>query len=100
MENINETILKPELCKRTDGTLIPIHALGGRVPSGPNYFDNPNENDSDLGTVDGGIGRTNIDELNSTESNRDKFECYNCLKLDTDTLYVYNLFNKKYFNFF
>jgi hypothetical protein len=82
MENINETILKPELCKRTDGTLIPIHALGGRVPSGPNYFDNPNENDSDLGTVDGGIGRTNIDELNSTESNRDKFECYNLLRVD------------------
>ena len=82
MENINETILKPELCKRADGTLIPIHAIGGRVPSGPNYFDDPNENDGDLETIDGGIGRTNIDELNSTESNRDKFECYNLLRVD------------------
>lgn len=82
MNNINETILKPELCKRTDGSLIPIHALGGRVASGPNYFDNPNENDADLKTVDGGIGSTNIDEINSTESNRDKFECYNLLRVD------------------
>jgi len=82
MENINETILKPELCKRADGTLIPIHALGGRVPSGPNYFDNPNENDADLATVDGGIGRTNIDELDRTESNREKFEGYNLLRVD------------------
>ena len=28
------------------------------------------------------------------------FEGLIVLKLDTDTLYVYNLFNKKYFNFF
>ncbi|NOT92708.1 PGAP1-like alpha/beta domain-containing protein [Ferruginibacter sp.] len=82
MENINETILKPELCKRTDGTLIPIHALGGRVPSGPNYFDNPNENDANLTTVDGGIGTAKIDEMKADESNRDKFECYSLLKVD------------------
>lgn len=82
MENINETILKPELCKRADGSLIPIHVLGGRVPSGPKYFDDPNENDGDLNTVDGGIGTTNIDELNSTESNREKYEAYNLLRVD------------------
>lgn len=82
MENINETILKPELCKRSDGTLIPIHALGGRVPSGPNFFDDPNENDGDLGTIDGGIGRTKIDELNSGETNREKYEAYNLLRVD------------------
>ncbi len=82
MENINETILKPELCKREDGSLIPIHALGGRVPSGPDFFRNPNSNDSDLGTIDGGIGTTNIDELDSRETNREEYEAYNLLRVD------------------
>ncbi len=82
MEYMNQTILKPELCKRADGTLIPIHSLGGRVPSGPNYFDDPNENDSDLGTIDGGIGTTDVSKLNNTESNREKFEAYSLLRVD------------------
>ncbi len=88
MEYMNETILKPELCKRGDGTLIPIHTLGGRVPSGPEYFDNPNQNDSDGKTIDGGIGRTNVSELNSSESNREPLEAYSLLRVD----YVMHLF--------
>jgi len=82
MENVNQTVLKPELCKRSDGSLIPIHAAGGRVPAGPEFFENPNENDNDLATVDGGIGRTNVDDLLAGETNRNKFECYNLVRVD------------------
>lgn len=82
VRNLNNTVLSPEKCKRADGSLIPIHAIGGRVPAGPQFFKDPNIHDNDLGTVDGGIGATNIDALNNDESNRDKFECYNLVRVD------------------
>jgi hypothetical protein len=82
VSNLNATVLSPEKCKRSDGTLIPIHVIGGRVPAGPGFFSDPNANDNDLGTVDGGIGRTNVDELLPGETNREKFECYNLVRVD------------------
>ncbi|RYY39740.1 MAG: hypothetical protein EOO08_08695 [Chitinophagaceae bacterium] len=82
VDNLNRTVLRPDRCKRADGSLIPVHALGGRVPAGPVYFKDPNVFDNDLATVDGGIGTTEVDELLRNESNRDKFECYNLVRVD------------------
>ena len=82
MDNINKTILRPELCKRSDGTLIPIHTLGGRVPAGPEFFADPNVNDNNLTTIDGGIGSANVTSLERDQSNRNKFECYNLVRVD------------------
>ncbi|GAA4338602.1 hypothetical protein [Flaviaesturariibacter amylovorans] len=82
VRNLNATVLRPELCRRSDASLIPVHALGGRVPAGPDFFQNPNVYDNDLNTVDGGIGRANIDDLLPGETNRKQFECYNLVRVD------------------
>jgi len=80
--HLNQTIIRPNLCRRGNGSLIPVHAIGGRVPAGPIFFSNPNQHDNDLRTVDGGIGHTNIDSLEANGSNRQAFEAYGLLRVD------------------
>ncbi len=76
MANINQTILSPDKCKRKDGTLIPIHALGGRSPGGPTYYFDPTKNK-------GGISNTNQSEtLQTNRENRDKYESYGLMRAD------------------
>lgn len=54
----NQNQLKPENCKRPDGSLIPVYTLGGRSSAGPFYYADPNKWDNDLSTPDGGITLT------------------------------------------
>jgi hypothetical protein len=80
--NLNRTVLHPNKCLRTDNSLIPIHAIGGRSPGGPLYFKNPNQHDNDLTTIDGGIGRVNVEQLLPNGSNRNQFEAFNLVQVD------------------
>lgn len=96
IRNLNLSILQPDRCRRSNNLLIPVHAIGGRVPAGPTFFANPNLHDNDLGTVDGGIGRTNIDNLLDDGSNRSAFEAYGLLRVD----YAMHLFFGPLFPFF
>lgn len=82
VQNLNNTVLSPEKCRRADGTLIPIHALGGRVPAGPDFFNDPNEFNEDADNIDGGIGDVEVERMLANESNRYKYECYNLVRVD------------------
>jgi hypothetical protein len=93
IRDLNRSILQPDRCRRSNNLLIPVHAIGGRVPAGPTFFANPNQHDNDLGTVDGGIGRTNIDNLLEDGSNRSAFEAYGLLRVD----YAMHLFFGPFF---
>ena len=80
----NRNQLHPSLCRRPDGSAIPLYCVGGRAPGGPEYYANPNQRDLDLNTPDGGIRfrKDQLDEVRTDRSNRREYEAYGLMKAD------------------
>ncbi|MFM2196733.1 MAG: hypothetical protein RLZZ505_165 [Verrucomicrobiota bacterium] len=80
----NRNQLHPSLCRRPDGSAIPIHCIGGRAPGGPEYYANPNQRDFDLNTPDGGIPflKSQLETVRTDRSNRREYEAYGLMKAD------------------
>jgi hypothetical protein len=80
----NRNQLHPSLCRRPDGSAIPLYCIGGRAPGGPEYYANPNQRDSNLATPDGGIPflKSQLEEVRTDRTNRREFEAYNLMLAD------------------
>ena len=97
MRSYNQNQLHPSLCRRTDGTAIPLYCLGGRAPGGPEYYANPNQHDTNPFTPDGGIpfAKDQIKKVSADRRNRKEYEAYGLMNADyaTQTIWAVALAN-------
>jgi hypothetical protein len=80
----NRNQLHPSLCRRPDGSAIPLYCIGGRAPGGPEYYANPNQRDNNLDTPDGGIPflKDQLKKVRPDRTNRREYEAYGLMKAD------------------